>query len=461
LPATPAEQDTLEARIGRLLSRTKGQLHQAVRALVWRLAVHPRQQVGRLVYTELAVGYVAKAAGVGRETARQAWHMVRAALGWASVPLHQVRALGAAVRRLVPGGRWGQHLLLPAPCAAACGAVAARLGLGPEHRAAPDGPEWRVLGLVHRRGRHRLAVCPWHEDQDPSLLLNDNGDGSGSGVCLGCADEQGQRLRVYWREHGGVLYARLARRIVPQAPAQPRSGTIHNPRVLPAGPGRHLLVRVRGGCARRAPSACSDLLGVLRTADRRSQRDSAWGEAAHACAVGDGPGQAYASVEAQVPVAWRTQRTRRGEVQVPDRWEPTAVQWVLADLDGFTDVPLDDAGLRLAGQALARWAQGQALLSGRLAIVRTSHLGVQVVMELAEARGDPRAWYRTGEARALCCALDAAALHAVRAVGFVGGHADQAVHAAGRLMRRPGWRLDRDGVLWRSRLAWYNRAGGA
>ena len=203
---------------------------------------------------------------------------------------------------------------------------------------------------------------------------------------------------------------------------------------------------------RRRASQCDDLLGLLRHADRRSTTDGAVGQAAAAHWRGQGPGDAYVSVEPMAPVAWRTLDTRRGPVRVPDRWEPTAVQWLLADLDGFSEGPMVDNQLAAAAEALERWAQRTPGLSGRIGVVRTSHLGVQVVAELERPQANPRAWHRTAEAQALARGLDTAALVAARAAGFVGGHADQCVHTAGRLMRRPGWRTDKLGDLCRSRL---------
>jgi hypothetical protein len=429
-----------------------------VAALVWRLSVHPAQQVGAWTYTELSVGYVAKAADVGRETARQAWHLVRECLGWFSVGLRRAQALGAQVRRLAPGGRWGQHLLLTDDAAAAADQVAADRDLGPTRQALPDGPDWQPLAPT-RRGRHLMACCPWHDDTTPSMLLNVNADGcSGSGVCFGCTDDQGRPLRVYWRRHGDAWRARPARAIVGVCPAVRSSGTIDNPGPAPTAPsvpGRHLLATLdQGRGMRRRASQCADLLDLLRHADRRSATDRAAGQAAADHWREQGPGDAYVSVEPMAPVAWRTLDTRRGPVRVPDRWEPTEARWLLADLDGFTDGPVGDNDLAAAAQALERWAQREPALSGRVGVVRTSHLGVQVVAELAQAQPDPRRWHGTAQAQALARGLDAAALVAARAAGFVGGHADQCVHAAGRLMRRPGWRLDKRGDLCRARLVY-------
>jgi hypothetical protein len=155
----------------------------------------------------------------------------------------------------------------------------------------------------------------------------------------------------------------------------------------------------------------------------------------------------YVSVEPMQAVGWREVRP---DVRVPDRWEATHVRWVLADLDEFTAGPTSDSGLAQSGEALGRWAQRQPGLSGVVAVVRTSHLGVQVVFELDGPRSTQ--WHRTEEGVVLGAAVDAAALAAARAAGFEGGHADQAVHAAGRMMRRPGWRTDKRGELCRARL---------
>lgn len=457
LPDAPPAlcEGRIRARVEHVLASTRGKLHQAVRALVWRLAVHPSQGVGRWRYTELSVGYIAAAAGVGRETAREAWHLLREAVGWWAVRLHRARAMGVQVRRLAPGGRWGQHLMVSPEAAQVVEAIAAERDLRPAHTAIPDAPGWLQLRPV-RRGRHLMACCPWHEDTTPSMLLNPNPDGSsGSAVCFACTDAEGRPLRAYWRREGAACSARLARRVVPLRPAIPASGTIHNQGPAALGPGAYLLAHSsaeRG--MRRSASRCSDLIGLLRTADRRSETDKAAGEAMAALYRDESPGDSYVSVERMATTGWRTLHTRRGEVRVPCKWEPTEVRWLLADLDGFDDAPFGDGELAVAGQALARWAQSHPGLTGRVAVIRTSHHGVQVIAELDGPKPDPRGWHSTAEARALTRALDAAALAAAHGAGFAGGHADPCVHAAGRLMRRPGWRLDKRGELCRARLAW-------
>lgn len=457
LPAAPPAlaEDALRARVDRVIGRSSGKLGRAVRTLVWRLAVHPSQTVGRWHYTELSVGYIAAAAGVGRETAREAWHLVREAVGWWPVRLRRARAMGVQVRRLAPGGLWGQHLLLTPEAAQVLEAIAAERGLESEHSAAPDAPGWQNLRPV-RHGLRLMACCPWHDDTTPSMLLNVNADGcSGSAVCFACTDAEGQPLRAYWRSEAGVYSARLARRVVSARPALSPSGTIYKTQAPRLGIGAHLLAyHTAGEGMRRSASRCTDLIALLRTAEQRSATDRAAGQAMAALYRDESPGDSYVSVEPMAATEWRTLPTRRGEVRVPCKWEPTEVRWLLADLDGFTDAPLDDAPLTLAAEALHRWAHAHPGLSGRLAVIRSSYHGVQVVAELAEPQSDPRRWHRTPEAQTLTRALDAAALTAARSAGFIGGHADKCVHAAGRLMRRPGWRLDKRGELCRSRLVW-------
>lgn len=429
-------------RVAQLLSQTTGKLNTALRALVWRLSVHPSQEVGELRYTELSPGYVARAAGCCRETARQAWHMLRPILGWGSMPVSRVRSLGLSVRRRAAGGSWGQHLLLTARCVATVDALVAMLGLGEVHQGKP-GSAWMVVDPL-RKGAQIVAKCPWHDDKRPSMLLNSNDDGvSGSAVCLACG------VRAYWRSWEGITYTRKARCQLPNQ----GTGTIHNHGAQPRGAVGHVLAHLVGAGMRRSGSRIPDLLDLLGHAERMSKGQKAADAAWAAEARGVGPGDRYVSVDPMVPVAWRRISTTRGEVQVPSRWEPAEVRWVLADLDAFDGAPGGDRGLVLAGQALERWARSHPGLTGRIGVVRTSHRGVQVIAELSEPAPDARRWHRSPAGRGLCTALDIAALAACRAVGFVGGHADQAVHAGGRLMRRPGHRLSKDGVLCRARLA--------
>jgi len=448
-----SSQSLFVSRLTNVLNGTVGKLRDAVEAMIWRLAIHPSQSVSRFKYVELSIGYIAKAAGVGRETARQAWHRVRTAAGWFSVPIHQVRDMGVTIRRLPRDGVWGQHLLIDPHASAAALQVARDLKLGPIHTALPDAPGWEPLTPV-RRGRHLMACCPWHDDQTPSVILNTNPDGlSGSGVCMSCTDLKGERLRIYWRSHNGLFAARHARSILAHDPVKSSTGTIDNLGSL-SGPSVYLLGRLGSGGMSRSGSKCSDLLSLLRHADRRSLTDRAADDAAWEQARGAKIPDMYVSVDLMTAVQWRVINTRRGEVSIPDRWEATKTRWVLADLDDFADAPVGDARLAVAAAGLESWAKKHHGLTGRIGVIRTSHFGVQVVAELSDVIASPNKWSRSATAKALYRDLDRASMAMSRAAGFSGGHADLCVHTSGRMMRRPGWRQDKDGNLCRSRLVY-------
>jgi len=440
-------------RITNAIDGTIGKLRDAIEAMVWRIAIHPSQELGRMHYTELSVGYIAKAANVGWETARQAWHRLHGAAGWISASVHQVRDMGATLRKLPPKGLWGQHLLLHPDAAAAALHVTVSRNLGPIHTGLPDALGWEPLTPV-LRGRHLMACCPWHNDNTPSMILNTNSDGcSGSGVCLSCTGVDGGPLRIYWRSHDGLYAARHARSRSGLQTVDAGTGTIQSNRV-PIGRSVYLLGSLGCGGMTRSGSKIDDLLVLLAYAEKRGLSDRATDDAYSDHANGMGVPDSYVSTDPMVPVGWRVINTRRGEVSIPDKWEPVSTRWVLADLDGFDDAPIGDASLARASISLEQWAQRHPGLSGRIGVVRTSHLGVQVIAELDSERDNPRAWYRSREAASITTSLDTMAMAMARDAGFVGGHADQCVHAAGRMMRRPGWRQDKGGQLCRSRLAY-------
>lgn len=287
------------------------------------------------------------------------------------------------------------------------------------------------------------------------MILNMNPDGrSGSAVCFRCVDPRdGGHLRGFWREVEGVTRVRLSRgvrsSVTPSPSVSPGIGTIEKP--THRGPGSWVLChRTPHGMSRRG-SRCGDLLDVLRVSDTRSQSDRVWGQAVVDHHEGREVGDRLVSLNRMVPVEWKIVRTRRGSFRSPTRWEVTGTRWVMCDLDGFTDGPVGDGELELGGLDLERWAESHPLLTGRVGIVRTSHLGVQMVVELREVK-DPRRWWRTREGITFTEELDRVGMEITHAAGFAGGHPDQSVHNGGRLMRRPGWRVDKRGDLTRSRL---------
>lgn len=209
----------------------------------------------------------------------------------------------------------------------------------------------------------------------------------------------------------------------------------------------------------RALSCSLDLLDLLRAADRRDCGPKATRRAEEQVARTEQEGinpsipDRYVSLHHHYVTSYRTlPGTRRA---LPTSFVPAAIRWVGVDLDGFTGAPLDNQALTQAGERLRGWAERQPELTGRLGVVRTSSRGVQVVLELAEARwstkgSDPMK--DPGLSR-LLDRLDARCLLEAREAGFEGGHADRSARTLGRYFRRPGARWKK-GALEFARLVY-------
>jgi hypothetical protein len=491
---------------------TRPAIASAARAAILRIAVHPKQRVdGASVYVELSPGYVARVAGVSRETARQAWQAISALGAWRAIPLAAVRELGLRIRRLGEGAKWGQHLLVKDGVVRAAELVAERLGLRRPVPSEALGEGWEELDAPERRGSRLVVRCPYHDDEHPSMILNSNQDErTGWGVCLACRRPDGSRTSLAWiRTDDGRLLGRLSLRArsIPSSEigevegGEKRSSTIDNPSggardpspspldLLPSWSrstrperirARYLLGRRFGDAAcvdpvagtvdrvgfARRESASEDLLEVLRRADREAATDRtahtaelAAYELATASREQERDPRAllpdlYVSIDRSVPAAWTEIPLRSGRVvRTPSAWRPVVVEWVGVDLDGFEDGPIGNASLALAGRRLEALARTSTALSGRVAVVRTSHRGVQALFELAAPSFRPERFHADPSVRALLRALDRASLDEVRAAGFEGGHADPSVHAPGRYVRRPGARFAKDGAPYVARLA--------
>lgn len=168
----------------------------------------------------------------------------------------------------------------------------------------------------------------------------------------------------------------------------------------------------------------------------------------------------YASLDDHAHRSTREFSVRDGlSVLVPVDFWPVRTRWVGVDIDNLDRVP-DAAGLEAAGAAVVDHLRRSATWTGRCALVQTGPRGVQAWVELATDRLDPAGFYADPAVRAVLALLDAAVLGALRAHGAAGGHADPSVHAAGRLMRLPGPRIDKAGRLSVARLAFstLNRA---
>lgn len=115
-------------------------------------------------------------------------------------------------------------------------------------------------------------------------------------------------------------------------------------------------------------------------------------------------------------------------------------------------------GDRIAEAAGRAWfaalASGyEGLFTGRGWVTRTSRGGIQATAELTVPRWAPKdAWQRGGALVALAQHVAGALLQELHARGCSGGAVDESVFEASRLLRLPGWRIDKAGDLWACRL---------
>lgn len=199
--------------------------------------------------------------------------------------------------------------------------------------------------------------------------------------------------------------------------------------------------------------------------------------------------QRYVSVGLWRRSNLRVMRAGRQDLVVASTFDhEVCTRYVLIDIDGLTipRVPADPeqaavyaevsdgylargprklrarryyAHLEVGDQAIARAAQQvQDLVSrhpdytGRIYVLRTGPSGVQVAAELRQTRWDTRALWACQDFRAQVQRLADLALAALHAEGCQDGRIDPSSFARGRLGRRAGWRLAKDGTLFRSRL---------
>lgn len=167
------------------------------------------------------------------------------------------------------------------------------------------------------------------------------------------------------------------------------------------------------------------------------------------------------------------------QTEFPDGFEPVATVWVGVDIDKLR-IPLtavasvygedeqdaralvdqrggpgcvgDEMLRKAATEAIQAWLEAQPEFTGRFAMVRTGPSGVQVVAELEHARWSPEGLWDDPDFRAQAENLGKVVLGALRVNGCTGGTLDTSSFAAGRYVRRPGWRIAKDGHLFRSRL---------
>lgn len=260
-----------------------------------------------------------------------------------------------------------------------------------------------------------------------------------------------------------------------------------------------VMVKVTSRYGSQSYATSLDLLDVLRTADQRSngKKTSERARVTYEARLKDlnhrytgrlrcdDLPDLYVGLDHQSHTALRAfpkeRTTMSGRVITvagPVNLVPTATCWVGVDIDHIeiphsqpTDADPDVAqnGLALVDQQGGKGCVGDqigaqvgrqleatlsqhALFTGRVGVVRTGPRGWQVVAELRHARWDPRELWQSEDFRAMVGNLSRLTLSLFRAEGCTGGKIDTAVQRAGAHVRKPSWRIAKDGSLFRSRL---------
>lgn len=462
-PDPLARASAVMERALRAAASSVGAVAVGVRAALhcWSVQLRSAQRLpcGRW-YVESCPSYLATVDGCTRWAAGLAWMLARRVVGWWEASTEQARALGVQLRRVKWGSRYGRHLVLNdwqlAALRAACGQTACPA------QVVLEGAE--VLARFARGARTASVHCPMHDDSTPSLVLWANGGAQ----CMACQQGDGTAPRWAWVARGTQLHLLPANGTSTASALHQHNKSPHGaaqvPSAQPSGP--------VGGHVVRGAVHSGNISALLRAAVSRTGRILTWRTPGSRAAGGVLPALLLAEAHSSTPAA--QQRAQEAAVYgaglparaaLPDRllsvstmgraagasWSapqvPRCQQWVLVDLD---DVQLP-AQAQALGLALAATVRTDSEASGRCAVIRTSPTGVQVWVELQEARHSAAAWHQLPDVRAWHAALGARLLSTAREHGAQGGHADASACAAGRFGRRPGWRLV-GGVPYRAHL---------
>lgn len=364
-------------------------------------------------------------------------------------------------------------------------------------------------GKVRGSGIENLR-CPFHTDERPSMSAFRNAHGqSGGAVCHACFGADGKPMTAFWaRASDGTRWMRPSVRSEPEAPASsppapPHRPSIRSPQIsgvptpepqtprwLPAAIGPSLRSRPRplevysldgpeygeairdpayilgalSGSGLRPSYASGDPLHALRWAERNgpAAERAAWAASMSWAKQEIETREALADRLLSVSVMRATRHDHRRlpggpagrdrmRRAVPTRVEAVEQEWILVDIDDLDPALAPAEGWPRLVRAVRAALAGDAMLSGRIGVVRTSPTGLQVWVGLAKryaaaefhAHAAIKAWYRR---------VATAILVAIRAAGLSGGHVDRSAFAPGRYGRRPGWRLLENGVPFRARL---------
>uniref|UniRef100_A0A7S1XHA6 Uncharacterized protein n=1 Tax=Compsopogon caeruleus TaxID=31354 RepID=A0A7S1XHA6_9RHOD len=464
------------------------------------------------VYLELCPKYLSHSYQISYYAARKAWPLLQDLFGWRECSAAEARNFGASVRQLTFGAKYGRHLLIPRRnLEVICrwmeqsqditSAVQVRAPLemseDREHvvnlRRLPS-PGRSVSGTCPQRDQHR------HGDRSPSLVLWINEDQcTGGAMCMVCQDpvHQHQRLTFAARFDGKRAYLkppidtigniRPRQRGKKRSPAPNRSPKTNSLRSDPTQPVggcamhpmddnhhsyRHVGAVLRNQLYEDGPirlrstghAVQGSPLDLLQKAERRSLTPSAarLAQATSSRVLVDGDSYDEASgnlpalllsVSTMCPAGFKEVLGYRSSkvVAIPHSWEPAVQEWILLDLDDVNRLDLPGV-VECAADKIIRIVRRDAELSGKVAVIQTGPSGLQVWAELRETRLTPRQWFRSPETLEWYLDLGRRVLRGVRSCGARRGILDESSCAPARFGRRPGWRLMKDGSLFRSRL---------
>lgn len=475
---------------------TRSAVSNAGKALLWvmgELKSHQIQEVkSGYWYLELCPTYLSSIPSVTRWAAGNAWKKLKKDLGWIEVSLSDAASMGAKIRKLSFGQKWGRHILLTTKNKRFLLEVARRFRHdGFFERFSGSRSASKVfVGTVATPTRLRVSQghigqrtaavkCPntkahKHADKSPSLILWRTGNEHKSGAkCFTCEETYavefiGNKTKLFTPHK-----TKLAGTQTTVTTKKPRNQ--HNNNLLATGS------NPIGGLVSKAKATNSYLSAKLfsyitdntgyttRSIGHKLRNEPIqilkWSEARSKGAKSTdialtiqrlyskdvSQGQKHilptslCSVSQMRPTEWKEASFGIR----PSKWGAFRQSWVLFDLDGIVGLETDLSPMINSIESIIR---SNSECSGRCAIVQTGPSGIQVWVELREDRFNPNAWFADKGVRGWYSCLGAKLLNSFHEIGCVGGKVDMACFAAGRFGRRPGWRLLPTGNVFRSRL---------
>jgi hypothetical protein len=475
---------------------TRSAVSNAGKALLWvmgELKAHQIQEVkSGYWYLELCPTYLSSIPSVTRWAAGKAWKQIKKYLGWIEVSLSGASSMGAKIRKLKFGQKWGRHILFTTKSKQLLLELARRFrhnGFFERFSGAQNASKV-LVGTVatpaklrtaqgHNSQRTAAVSCPntkahKHADNSPSLILWRTGVEAKSGAkCLTC--EQTYSVE-YCGNKTSLFIPRGMKHTSAQTTVTTKKTTYqHNNNLLSKGskPIGGLVSTVKASNSYLSAKLFSYIadntghttrsighklrnepLQILKWSETRSKgakpTDAARTVQRLYCPdISQGQKHilptSLCSVSQMKPTEWK--ETHFGKR--PHKWTASRQAWVLFDIDNILGL---ETNLSPMIKEIETTIKSDSECSGRCAVVQTGPTGLQIWVELREVRFNPEAWFANKEVRGWYSSLGNKLIGIAHSIGCVGGKVDMACFAAGRFGRRPGWRLLPTGDVFRSKL---------